>query len=309
MKDKVVAVVMGGPSSEREVSLRTGKAIADALLDKGYKVVEIDLIPERFAEQLGAIGAQVVFNAIHGLYGEDGKMQGFLDMLGIPYTGSGLQACALSINKIISKQMFLFAGIPTARSLFLRKGNEPDYYKRVITEFGLPVVIKPATQGSTIGISTITEVDQIDEAIASAFGFDKEVLVEEFIAGREFTSTVLRFDNETVVLPEIEIVPHSGVYDYHSKYTVGATTYIVPAKIDEKVSFAIADCSRNVFDLFDCQGVARVDYMMNEQGQLFVLEINTVPGMTQTSLVPKAAAAKGIGFADLCEKILLSVSI
>ncbi len=309
MKDKTIAVVMGGPSAERDVSLRTGDAISKALKEKGYKVECIDLQPENFFEQLKSVNAQVVFNAIHGIYGEDGKIQGFLDMLKIPYTGSGLEACALSMNKIITKQMFLLDNIPTAKFLVFKKSTDKNEIISKVQAFGLPVVIKPPTQGSTIGISIVREIGELEQALEIAFTYGNDVLIEEFIKGREFTASVITDNNQITAYPIIEIVPHSGAYDYHSKYTTGATTYTVPAQISDSVRDKMQQIAKEVYASFNCRGVARVDYMMDDKENLYVLEINTVPGMTQTSLVPKAAAALGISFADVCEKILFSARV
>ena len=306
MKDKTIAVVMGGPSPEREVSLNTGNAILQALLQKGYKAKAIDLLPEKFADQLKENGIEIVFNAVHGLYGEDGRMQGFLDMLGIPYTGSGVEANALAMDKIISKQMFHLENIPTPRYIVVKKDMPLEQQVKMVKDFGLPAIIKPPDQGSTIGVTKVSKENQIREALEEAFKFNSNILVEEFICGREFTVSVLAEKDGVRSLPVIEIAPHSGSYDYHSKYTVGATTYTVPAQIDEKTTRAMQEYSRKIFELFGCKGVARVDYMMDADNNVYALEINTVPGMTATSLVPKAAGAEGLCFPDLCEKILFS---
>lgn len=304
MTDKKIAVVMGGPSSEREVSLRTGGAIADALEKKGYDITRMDLSPETFPQDLIDKKIEIVFNAVHGLYGEDGRMQGMLDMLKIPYTGSGVEANVLAMDKIISKQMFILEDIPTPRSIVLSKTLPIEELKEKTEKFTLPVMLKPPDQGSTIGMSKVSGIDELEGALKTAFEYSDKVLAEEFIEGREFTVAVLKYKGQIEALPVIEIRPHSGAYDYHSKYTAGATTYLVPAPIDEEITAAMQAYSKKMFDLFGCQGVARVDFMMDDKNNLYALELNTVPGMTATSLVPKAAAAVGISFEDLCERIL-----
>lgn len=309
MKDKTIAVVMGGPSKEREISLNTGNAIYEALLEKGYKVKAIDLVPDKFAEQLKDNEVDIVFNAVHGLYGEDGRMQGFLDMLGIPYTGSGVEANALAMDKVISKQMFHLEDIPTPRYVVVKKSMAEEVQINLVESLGFPSIIKPSEQGSTIGVTKVTERTQIKDALSLAFVYGDNILVEEFISGREFTVSVLAEKTGARALPVIEITPHSGAYDYHSKYTVGATTYTVPAQVDMKTAAFMQDYSVKIFELFGCRGVARVDYMMDSENNFYALEINTVPGMTATSLVPKAAASEGVSFPDLCEKILLSVEV
>lgn len=307
MKSKKIAIVMGGPSDEREVSLNTGRAILAALEEKGYHVVGIDLDPVHFVEQLTGEKVDIVFNAIHGKYGEDGKLQGALDMLGIPYTGSDLLASAIAMDKGISKNIFAANGIPTPRfRLYYKTDAGKDLTIEVIKDFGIPVVVKSAAQGSSIGVAIVESEDALPEAIKQAFKYSDNIIVEEFVKGREVTVAV--WGNETVeALPVIEIVPHSGRYDYHSKYTKGATDYIVPAELDENVTKTIQDVAIQAFKALGCKGMARADIMLNEKNEPYVLEINTIPGMTSTSLVPKAAQAAGISFPDLCERLLLMV--
>jgi D-alanine-D-alanine ligase len=308
MKNKRIAVVMGGPSAEREVSLNTGRAILAALQEKGYNAVAIDLEPKNFIGQLKESGAEVVFNAVHGKYGEDGLMQGALELLGIPYTGSGVMASAIAMDKGISKRLFLQAGVSTPRSNLYtaadaRKGG---LEQEIIKAFGLPVVVKPATQGSSIGVTIVTAENELSAALTAAFGYDDHVLIEEFISGKELTVAILGTDKPRA-LSVIEIAPHSGRYDYTSKYTKGATEYLVPAPLDEATTKAVQTEALAAFELLGCRGIGRVDVMLGAGGKPYVLEVNTIPGMTATSLVPKAAAAEGLTFAELCEQILLMV--
>jgi D-alanine--D-alanine ligase len=305
MKQKKIAVVMGGPSAECEVSLNTGKAILRALQEKGYQAVGIELKPRQFIEQLQEIGADLVFNAIHGQYGEDGILQGALELLGIPYTGSGVMASAMAMDKGISKRLFLSAAIPTPHSrLYAKSDLKRDLPTEILSEFLLPVVVKSAAQGSSIGVAIVDQDHRLADAVTQAFQYSNHILVEEFIAGKEVTVPVWGND-QPQALPVIEIVPHSGRYDYHSKYTKGATDYIVPAQLEQAVTNKVQQVALEAFKVLGCRGIARVDIMLDQQNNPYVLEVNTIPGMTATSLVPKSAAAAGIGFADLCERLLL----
>ena len=306
MQRKKIGVVMGGPSAEREVSLNTGRAIVAALREKNYEVVGIDLDPPHFVEQLRENGIEVVFNAIHGLFGEDGRLQGALELLGIPYTGSGVLASAVAMDKGISKRLFASSDIPTPRYQLLKRdrGIGADVLQNILDEFAPPFVVKPSTQGSTIGLTIVQDEAELSVALEKAFSYDTEVLVEEFIDGSELTVGILGGKNPEA-LPVIEIVPYSGVYDYHAKYTKGATEYFVPARIDAETALLAKSVAINAFESLGCSGVARVDIRLDPSNHPYVLEINTIPGMTETSLVPKAAAAAGISFPDLCERILL----
>lgn len=308
-KNQVVAVVMGGPSAEREVSLNTGAAIANALREYGYtNVVEIDLDPRNFGKQLAESKAEVVFNAVHGLYGEDGRLQTLLEIREMPYTGSGMIASVSCMDKVITKRMLRDAGISTPACLIVNK-KESGIKEKIMQRFSLPVVIKPASQGSSIGVEIVKEEKQLDEALVNAFKYSRDILVEEFIGGKELTVSMMQKDGEVVALPVIHIAPHSGTYDYHSKYTKGATEYICPADLDEETTKKVQEISKQTYEVLGCSGVARADVMLDEEGNGYVLEINTVPGMTATSLVPKAAAAAGISFPELCHIILQSASV
>ncbi len=308
-KNQVVAVVMGGPSAEREVSLNTGAAIAKALREAGYtNVVEVDLDPHNFAKQLADCKAEVVFNAVHGLYGEDGRLQTLLEICGIPYTGSGMIASVVCMDKVISKRMLRDAGIPTPDCLILNS-RESGIKEKIMQKFSLPVVVKPASQGSSIGVEIVKEEAQLDEALANAFKYCSDILVEKFVDGWELTVSMMQKDGEAVALPVIHIAPHSGTYDYHSKYTKGATEYICPADLDETTTKKVQEIAKQAYEVLGCSGVARADVMLDDEGNGYVLEINTVPGMTATSLVPKAAAAAGITFPELCDIILQSASL
>lgn len=307
MKDKQIIVLMGGPSEEAEVSRRTGAAIAEALVSKGYKAQTLELNPRTVLKDIDSLGGEVVFNAIHGRYGEDGALQGLLEMAEIPYTGSGIMAHAVGMNKKVSKDVFKGANIPTARSESYNGNLEAaeaiiDHIRK---EFTIPVVVKSATQGSSIGVTIVREESQLEAAVTEALKYDPILVVEQFLDGREFTVAVL----DGKALSVIEICPHSGEYDYKSKYTVGATEYLVPAPISDEMTAEMQRIGELVYREVQGSGVIRVDIMTDHADKMYVLEYNTVPGMTATSLVPKAANEMGIDFPTLCEKILLTASI
>lgn len=306
-KNKVVAVVMGGPSAESCISLATGKSIAIALRERGYTVKEINLEPAMFSEQLKASGASVVFNAVHGLYGEDGRLQSALEMLGVPYTGSGVLSSAVSMNKIATKRVFIGSGVPTpdSISLFAGKGDIKQMTADVLAKFSLPVVIKPASQGSSIGMSIEKDASKVEEDLQLAFKYSDEVLVEEYIKGQEVSVCMMRRkDGSVEVWPIVMIKPNAEFYDYNAKYAEGGADHICPAPLSEELLKKLSDISVKAFEVLDCSGVARTDCMIAADGSCYVLEMNTVPGMTPTSLVPDAAATAGISFGELCEMIL-----
>ena len=303
LKKKRVAVMMGGLSREREISLKTGKAIQKALTEKGYTVTPID-VGNDIAEKLVKEKIEWAFLALHGRFGEDGTIQGMLELMRIPYTGSGVLASALAMHKIMTKKFFLCEKIPTPRfEVFHREEITKDLPKK--NSLPLPVVVKPAREGSTIGISIVQKDEELGPALKKAGEYDEEILVEEFMKGREITVGIL----ENIPLPIIEIVPKSGFYDYYSKYTKGETQYILPARIPREKYLYAQEISLKAFQILDCSGVARVDLMTDENENPYVIDVNTMPGMTETSLLPKAASYAGIPFGDLVERILLGASL
>ncbi|HAT98363.1 MAG: D-alanine--D-alanine ligase [Acidaminococcaceae bacterium] len=311
-KDKTIAVVMGGPSAEEKISLSTGRAMASALRNKGYNVKEIRLVPHNFSEQIKESGADVVVIAVHGLYGEDGRLQSALEMMGIPYTGSGVLASAMSMNKIAAKRVFIGSGIPTPEYMFLyrRDREKQDMVKAIADRFSLPVVVKPVSQGSSLGVSIEKEVSGLQKALDLAFQYDEEVLVEQYIAGQETSVCMMRKpDGSVKVWPVILIKPHAKWYDFNAKYSVGGVDHLVPAPLPEEITHTLQKISVDAYEVLGCSGVARTDCIIGEDGKCYVLEMNTVPGMTPTSLVPDAAAAEGTNFEDLCEMILESAHL
>ena len=308
-KQDVVAVVLGGPSCEAEVSRSTGGAIAEALREKGYNAVEVELVPEKLVEQLREIDAKVVFNAVHGMYGEDGRLQSILEAIKMPYTGSGVLASAVAMDKVATKRFLISANISTPKCLMYNKrydNNMAKIEKEIIETFGVPVVIKAADQGSSIGVEIVKAEADVAVALDNTFKYSDLVLVEECINGKELTCGVMEVEGELKALPIVMIAPHSGAYDYHSKYTKGATDYLVPAPLSEEVTAHVQGLAVETYKVLDLSGVARIDIMLDDENVGYVLEANTIPGMTATSLVPKEAAAVGISFQDLCEMILLS---
>ena len=294
MKDKHIIVLMGGPSAEAEVSRRTGAAIAEALISKGYHVSTLELNPRTVLQDIENLKGDVVFNAL----------QGALEMAEIPYTGSGIMAHSVGMNKKVSKDVFKGAHIPTAESISYN-GNlqsKEDIIKDIESKFSLPVVLKPATQGSSIGVTIVKEEDQLAKAVTEALTYDPILVVEQYLNGREFTVSVL--DGKALAI--IEIRPHSGEYDYASKYTAGATDYLVPAPISADMTKEMQAIGELVYREVQASGAIRVDVMTDDKDNMYVLEYNTIPGMTATSLVPKAAKEVGIDFPELCEKILLT---
>ena len=296
-------MLMGGLSQEREISLKTGKAIQKALAEKGYNVCPID-VGQDISETLVKKKIECAFLALHGKFGEDGTIQGMLELMRIPYTGSGVLASALALHKIVAKKVFLYEKIPTPPfEVFYREEIEKDPQKAIGIPF--PYVVKPAREGSTIGVSVVRTEEAGVRALKEAGKFDKEILVEEFMKGKEITVGVL----EDIPLPIIEIVPKSGFYDYHSKYTKGETQYIIPARIPREKYLLAQEISLKAFHALGCSGFARVDLMTDEDGNPYVIDVNTMPGMTETSLLPKAAEFAGIPFGDLVERILLGASL
>jgi len=297
-KDKKIAVLMGGLSAEREISLRSGNACLKALIKRGYNTASIDAgrdLPLRLKDE----GIDVAFIALHGRYGEDGTVQGLLEIMGIPYTGSGVLASAIAINKAATKDVLISKGIRTPAFFTLKRAE----YARDL-RVGFPAVVKPAKEGSTIGISIVREKKELLPALDEAFRFDSLVIVEDFVKGREVTVSVL--DGNPLAI--VEVRPKSGFYDFQSKYTPGMTEYICPAEISADAGDVCKEMAVSVYNALGCSGAARVDMIIDEAGPQ-AIEINTIPGMTETSLLPKAAACEGMGFEDLVEKILDGASL
>jgi D-alanine-D-alanine ligase len=296
LRDKKIGVLMGGMSPEREISLKTGTAIYNTLRDNRYNVVSID-VGRDIAKRLEKEKIDIAFIALHGKYGEDGTIQGLLEFMGIPYTGSGVLGSALSINKVVAKEIFERHQILTPSYEVISKKDYKTDYKIMLD---LPLVIKPVSCGSTIGVSIVNKAVMLDTAIREALKYDDSVLVEKFVEGILLTAGVLG----GMALPVIEICPTKGFYDYESKYTQGLTEYFVPARIKKEKQKECQEIALKCHKVIRCSGVTRTDMIMDSSQNIFVLEINTIPGMTETSLIPLAAKAAGIGFKDIVVKIL-----
>lgn len=307
-----ITVLSGGEGPEREVSLRSGAAVAEALSGQGHEVGVSDLnkkedIFEVFSSKKRDIFA---FIALHGGWGEDGTLQAVLEMLGVPFSGSGHAACALAMDKTASKALFRWKGITVPKGIEAERGCAPvtgdDPRVKTLLEGSGRLVVKPCCCGSTVGVSILDGEEHLAEALEDAFRFDPRVIVEEYIPGRELTVTVWNREDADLCLPVIEIQPVKGFYDYTSKYTPGECEYRVPAPLPESVRRRVEKASLEAHRALGCTGYSRVDLRLAGDGFPVVLEVNTVPGMTATSLVPKAAAAAGITFGEFLDGVILS---
>ena len=291
-----VAVLMGGPSAEREISLMSGTGVLHALRERAVDAYAFDPA-ERELFDLKREGFKRVFIALHGRYGEDGTVQGALETLKIPYTGSGVMASALSMDKWRTKLIWLASGIPTPRYALL---NAQSDWSKVAAQVGMPLIVKPAHEGSTIGITKVNSVSELPAAYDLAAKYDSSVLAEEFIDGQELTASLLG----DIALPLVRIVAPAGNYDYQNKYFTDTTQYYCPSGIRADIEAAIQELSLKAFRVLGCRGWGRADMMLKPNGKFYFLELNTSPGMTSHSLVPIAARAVGIAYPDLCVKIL-----
>lgn len=297
-----IAVLMGGRSAEREVSLNTGTQVSVALAEKGHEVVRIDTAEPTFIAEIVSAAPDVVFICLHGRYGEDGTVQGLLELLDLAYVGSGVLASALAMDKVMSKHFFAHAGIPTPDYVHVRAG-EPCDMAGIVAHVGAKSVVKPASEGSALGVTIVHEPGELAEALAEAFCYDDDVLVERFVAGVEVTVGVIG-NEDPIALPTLEIVPEHEFYDYESKYVPGMSLHIIPARISDD---AALECQRLALDahrVLGCRGMSRADTIVDPDGGVWLLETNTIPGMTTTSLLPDAARAAGIDFPDLCERLV-----
>jgi D-alanine-D-alanine ligase len=287
-----ITVMLGGPSAEREVSLRSGAAVATALRSRGHAVSELD---PRTPDWILPAKTEVVFLALHGTYGEDGTVQKQLDELGVPYTGCDAEASRIAFDKVLTKQSCIEAGVPTAKfaTVHSMAASLPE-------NLSLPLVVKPSRQGSSVGLQFVERAEDWQNALAEALKFDSEVLVEEKITGRETTVGIL----DGVALPIVEVRPKVGSYDYKNKYTAGCTEYFCPADFDSATTKKIQAAALGAFHAIGGRDYARVDVMVRVDGSPVVLEVNTLPGMTETSLLPKAAAAAGLSYEELCQRMI-----
>jgi len=290
-----IAVLMGGPSSERDVSLKTGEAMLLASKSLGYDTTKVEFLDDVMSH-LGTLkNVDVVLIALHGGMGENGRIQGMFESFGIRYTGSNALSSAMSMDKHISKLLAKDVGIKTPKWKRIKKGQLID-----MKEIEYPCVVKPNSEGSTIGLSIVQDENSFDEAFAYAFKYDNEILTEKFISGREIAVSIVGKE----ILPIIEIKPKHNLYDYECKYTEGMTDYICPAELDKGLTKRIQETALKIYNLLKCRHYARVDFRLDNNNQHWFLELNTLPGMTNTSLLPKAAKKSGISFEDLVDKLI-----
>ena len=291
MKRLRVAVLMGGPSAESEVSLRSGRVVVQALLNAGAEVCEVDV---RGPDFWLPSNADVAFIALHGTFGEDGQVQRILEERGVPYTGSDPTASALAFDKSAAKAAFVSAGIPTPAHAVVERDLT------LMSALSLPLVVKPARQGSSVGISIVRDRAELQQACARAWRYDERLIVEQFIRGRELTVGILG----DKALPIIEISTGHDFFDYQAKYTPGEAQEIVPAPLDRLTAARVQELSLRAHDCLGCRDFSRVDVMVDAEGGLYVLEVNTIPGLTANSLFPKAARAAGLGMHDVCWRMV-----
>jgi D-alanine-D-alanine ligase len=306
-----VAVLKGGRSLERNVSLRSGAHAEDALGRLGHEVVGLDVGTD-LVERLRVERPDAALIALHGPDGEDGTVQSLLAAIGIPYTGSGPAACVCSTDKALAKHLMRGAGIPTPdfhslAEAAIKELGAGDALASIASSLGFPLVVKPASQGSALGVKFAQDSDGLPGAIVGAFSYGQKVVIERYVKGRDLAVSVLDGTSGPMPLPVVEAVPREeDFYDYESRYEIGMTTFVCPAELPSETTARAQELALAVYELLGCHGVARVDLMLDEGGELWVLETNVVPGMTATSLLPQAADAAGIGFDELIARVLQS---
>lgn len=302
LSNRKIAVLMGGPGSEREVSIASGKAVLKALLGLGLDATAVDVTD---ASIVLPAGTDLAFNVIHGTFGEDGQLQQLLEDMGVPYTGAGVGSSRRAFDKNLAKQAFLTAGVPTPRAEIVDVSSGPK-----LPSFPTPFVVKPPREGSSVGVSIVHDPSKAEAAMADAAKYGNDILVEEFVAGMELTVAIIN----DKAMPIVHIIPPEGVYDMASKYPwlsgSQGSQYICPADLDEETTLAVQQAALAAHRSLGIEVYSRVDVLLDSQNRPFVLEANTIPGMTETSLLPKAAAAAGTSFPELCKMIAeLSLSI
>lgn len=300
-----IGVLMGGPSGEHDISLKTGAAVSQALAERGYQVSNIVLpsggrVGVDLLHALTTTDVEAVFLALHGRMGEDGCVQGMLELAGIPYTGPGVLASALAMDKVKSKELFLLHNVPTPPYYTVSVGDDLADIESIHRHFGFPAIVKPRGEGSSLALSKVDNLSGLARALDHVFAFDDWALVERFITGREVAVGILGGR----VLGAIEICPAEGLYDYHAKYTPGATSYHMPAPLAPARYQGVLNLALRAADALDATGAVRVDMLVTPGDNEYVLEVNTLPGMTETSLLPKIAGHAGYSFGDVCEAIL-----
>ena len=301
-----IAVLYGGVSKEREVSISSSKGIMKALEENGHEVIGIDFHPKKLHEII-ELEVDLVFIGLHGKFGEDGSIQGLLDMLNIPYVGSGVMASAVAMDKFKAKQLFQYQNIPVAkgeRFRITKTTDVKDIAEQIHNAFNLPFVVKPNREGSTLGLTIIKKQEQTENALKKAAKSDEFVLVEEFIQGKELTVPVMGKMNEEIALPIIEIVPKNELYDYESKYVEGGSEHIIPAEIDEELTNRIKQYAILAHQVLGCETYSRADFLLADDQTPYILEVNTLPGMTPTSLFPDSASKHNMSYNEMIEKFV-----
>lgn len=294
LQGQTIALLKGGPGSERAVSLKTAESVAQALAELGARVIEVDVTGPDFDAPADAL---IAFNTLHGTFGEDGQLQAICERRGLRYTGAGVESSRVAFDKVLTKEKFIAAGVPTPRSQTYRLQGDQ-------LALDLPVVVKPPREGSSVGVHIVRTQTELEAALADAARFGDDTLIEEFIEGKELTIGILGDQ----VLPIIHIEPVEGFYDIHNKYPwmtgAGKTNYHCPADLDEETTRRVQDAARAAFKATGAEVYGRVDCLLRADGSPYILEINTIPGMTSSSLLPKAAQAAGISFPELCRRII-----
>ena len=306
MKSKRICVLMGGRSGEREVSLRSGKRVFGSLKKQGFDVISMDL-EDDLISRLRKEKVDIVYIVLHGRFGEDGTVQGLLEMAKIPYTGSKVLASALAMNKLASKRVFDAVGIPTPRYLEVSASNHvKKEAERIRKVFPFPLVLKPTSEGSSLGVTLIREREKFDKILEKTVAEFKDVFVEEYVRGKEVTVGILGRNNDIQALPILELVPKNEFYDYHAKYTAGMTDFVLPARLSKPLYQRTQDIAREAHRALGCYGVSRVDIIVGNDHIPYVHDVNTIPGMTDRSDLPAEAAHAGISFDELVVRILES---
>ncbi|HEX2160395.1 MAG TPA: D-alanine--D-alanine ligase [Thermoleophilaceae bacterium] len=305
-----VAVLAGGSSFERQVSLRSGARVEDALERLGHEVVAIDAGPD-LVRRLRDERLDAAFVAMHGRDGEDGTVQELLEILGLPYTGSGVPACARAMDKVLTKHLLVEHGVPTPEffafnQTAFRELGAADALPAIEERLAFPIVVKPSSQGSALGIKFARTAADVPGALVAAFSYDAKVLLERFVDGRDLAVSVLDGPDGAVALPVVEAIPAGDVYDFQARYEIGQTEFVCPAELPDGVTERAQQLALRTYELLGCYGFGRVDLMLDAAGELYVLEANPIPGLTETSLLPQAAEEAGIGFDDLVDRILQS---
>lgn len=301
-EDLRVALLAGGASDEREISLASGRGAGNALREAGFSVTELDPAEKKDLQNLIAGNYNVAFLCMHGKMGEDGTLQGFLEMIGLPYIGSGVWSSALAMDKAKSKLFYENAGIQTPVSVTLYSPDDMSV-EDILSTVGESCVVKPATEGSALGVYIVKGADEVKDAIGKAFELDSEVLVETFVKGTELTIAVLG-NEQLEALPVIQIVPRNEFYDFESKYAPGGSQHLCPAPLNAEATEKVQTMAKAAHRALGCSGISRSDFIMDENGEFWILETNTLPGMTETSLLPDAARAAGIEFPELCTRLI-----